>query len=212
MILSSNPGKRRRYLAISAGSEAAVTVAGDGQLQRPFRTSKPSSRCYHCDGCGYAGFGFLLQVHVHLGVEHPLGQRLLPAPRSTRPTPAPSSDHARITADPAGPSKIPLCSSSPYSSPRPVGQCMAQHTKNQTVPKGASSGIWRSHGGTARERRLQGLRHQRSPEEIVERAMAAASKAQSFCARGFRATEAAHRRSSRRDSAVAVRRAQRPGK
>jgi hypothetical protein len=75
MILSSKPGKRRRYLAI----EAPVPVARDRQLDRSFGRQ---------DGLGTgtiamvgdAGLGLLLQVHVHLGVEHALGQGLLQVP------------------------------------------------------------------------------------------------------------------------------------
>jgi hypothetical protein len=73
MILSSNPGKRRWYLAISCGSKLAwryarnlqldLTGIGDDRLLAV--TVAPVARLL-------AG-----KVMVQLGIHHPLGQRLL---------------------------------------------------------------------------------------------------------------------------------------
>ena len=84
MILSSKPGKRRWYLAISCGSKSTVPIARNRQLASRSGRSAPS--------CGRSRCGWLpaplrprRQMMVHLGVQHPLGQRLLQLVRATRP-------------------------------------------------------------------------------------------------------------------------------
>src|SRR5437763_1822087 len=62
MILSSNPGNRRWYFAISCGSKRAWRSRGTSSSIWPV---SPIARLF-------AG-----QVMIHLGVENPFGQRFL---------------------------------------------------------------------------------------------------------------------------------------
>ena len=72
-------GKAPPVLRDQRGVESAVPVARDRQLQRPFRRQH-RLRARAVAVVGNAGLGLVRQVHVHLGVEHALGQRLLQIP------------------------------------------------------------------------------------------------------------------------------------
>jgi hypothetical protein len=71
MILSSNPGKRRWYFADQRRIKAPVPIARNRQLQRAFRRQRGLGAAAVAM-VGYASLGLPVQVHVHLGVEHPL--------------------------------------------------------------------------------------------------------------------------------------------
>ena len=73
-IFSSKPGKRRWYLAISCGSKVARRSRG---ISRSILPVSVSTRLAAIAVAAVAGFTLLIEMMVHLGIQRPLGERLL---------------------------------------------------------------------------------------------------------------------------------------
>ena len=133
-------GKAPPVLGDQRRIEAAVPIARNRQLQSPFgRQHRLGAAAVAV--VGQSGIGLLRKMHIHLGVQHPLGQRLLQIPDQTT-----RIEH-RLRVSPGKQLiqkllwKRRLCRSSPYNLLAPSGSVWLNTQKirqSQVLSRGLS--------------------------------------------------------------------------